>query len=191
MSSFESNPYAAPLAPAIPPPMPYAVPQVPYFRDGKLLVVRDGTALPMVCIRTNQPVTEKDWRKTKTLIWTPPWVYALIIVNLLIAAIVATIIQKKAKVTYSLGREARASINKKVGICLLMLFGAVGAIVVAFVQSNSGDSSFGALIITAVVLLIGSLVMMILTNPIKVSGYRDGWFQVKGCSPEFLDSIHS
>src|SRR3954470_1330729 len=108
-----------PLPPSV---LPYAVPyssHVPapgeLWRDGKLLVVSTFARLPDVCVKCNQPVpagTPGSKRMTQKLTWHHPALYFLILPGVLIYAIVAMAVQKKATVELSLcpvhnGKRAR------------------------------------------------------------------------------------
>lgn len=73
------------------------------YRDGdRILVIRDGTVLPPLCMRTGdrQDLT----RKKRTLQWAPSWVALLILVGVLIYAIVYICISKKVKIEFYLTR---------------------------------------------------------------------------------------
>ncbi|MBT3374753.1 MAG: DUF4339 domain-containing protein [Lentisphaerae bacterium] len=68
-------------------------------RTGKQLVVAKGAQLPDRCLKCSAPATHSF---RKLLRWHPSWVYILVIVNLLVFAIVAMCIQKKADFTFKL-----------------------------------------------------------------------------------------
>ncbi len=40
-----------------------------------------------------------------------------------------------------------------------------------------------------IVVIVMSLILFSIANPVKVVKFRDGWFRLKGCSPEFHDSL--
>lgn len=178
-----SNPYAPPAEASVPPTLPS---DVFFFCDGDFLVIRDGAELPNVCLRTNEPAGEGSWRKKRTMTWNPPWVFVLILVNILVLIIVALVTQKKAKMTYSLSAAARAAIVKKRGIAFFLLLATIGLFYVGFTQM--GDlvwvGMFGGIIS-----LIASLVFFAIADPIKVVKFHDGWFRIKGCSKEFLATL--
>src|SRR6218665_2136774 len=138
MSSNEVNPYMAPAATpgGTPPPIPLQFSAPFYFRDGKFLVVRDGAELPDVCLRTHEPVGGGGWRKKAPFVWNPPWVIALILITPLFGLIVMMIVRKIAKITYSLGGDARGKIIRWrfIGLALLM-----AAIALFFITSASHD----------------------------------------------------
>lgn len=180
----EPNPYAPPADLQT---LPAVDDGVRFFRDGRFLVVRDGAVLPEVCVITNEPTDSRNWRRRVKIAWTPPWVYALIIVNLIVLVIVSLIVQKKAQITYSLGSRARSRIvmRRSIGwILLLVCIGLFGAGVMA-----QTDEAMGITLTAAIVSLIASLILFVIANPVKVVKFKDGWFRIKGCSPEFLDTL--
>jgi hypothetical protein len=187
MNNIESNPYAPPAAESLPILLPKT--ETGYFyRDGKFLVVSNHAELPSRCLLTNQPVGEGGWRKSVAISWTPPWLYVTLLAGALIAIILILILQKKAKITYCLSPEGRGRIGRKKTIGWLLLAGAIALVFAAF-NLPDGSALTGISIIAALVALITSLVFFAIANPIKAVKYRDGWFRVKGCSPEFLDSL--
>jgi len=153
-------------------------------------VVWDGAVLPARCVRTNAPIGPEDWTKTKKMVFTPSWIWVLLLVNLLVAAIVGSILQKRFTITYSLCKAERARFRNRqiVGWLgfFLGLFGIVGAC--ASLASTSAHWPV-YLLVTAIVVMFGGLVFAVLGNVLKPVKFRDGWFVIKGCSPEFLDSI--
>lgn len=189
MSSNDVNPYSAPAAipAATPPPIPFHLSSPPYFRDGRLLVVRDGAELPDVCLRTHEPVGGGGWRKKTPIIWTPPWIIALILFSPPIGAIVMFAVRKRAKITYSLSGDARGKIIRwrLIGLALLM-----AAVALFFMAAGSNDdSTMLPLIIGGFAALLASLLPLALANPIKVAGYENGWFKIRGCSQDFLGTL--
>ncbi|RYD70170.1 MAG: hypothetical protein EOP84_27150 [Verrucomicrobiaceae bacterium] len=189
MSTSDFNPYTSPSSSVAPPSgtLAAAQPQLSFFRDGKFLVVRDGAELPLVCIRTNEPVKDGSWRKKVKITWNPTWVFFLILVNVIVLFIVALVTQKKAKITYSLSSAARGQIARKRMIGLALLLAAIGCTVIG---ANLADPDMLPwAIIGSIVLLLASVVIFVLSNPIKAGGYVNGWFKLKGCSPAFLDTL--
>ncbi len=189
MSSNEVNPYSAPAAirGATPPPIPFNHSSPLYFRDGKFLVVRDGAELPDVCLRTHESVGGGGWRKKTPILWTPPWIIALILFSPPIGAIVMFAVRKRARITYSLSGDARGKIIRWrfIGVALLM-----AAIALFFMAASSNDDdTMLSMIIGGFAALLASLLPLALANPIKVAGYENGWFKIKGCSPAFLDTL--
>ena len=181
----EINPYAAPADLATNPSL---APAGLYFSEGAFLVVRGGAELPEVCLITNQPLLQGAWRKKVQITWNPSWVFILILINIIVLVVVMLITQKKAKITYSLSADARGKIlrRRNTGFVLLLVF--VGALAYAIMQEGPGWIS-GVAGCTGAVSFITALVFFIIANPIKAMKHKEGWFRVKGCSKEFLDTL--
>lgn len=183
--SPDQNPYATPVAVGMP-PLPQSVSSY-YFRDGDLLVIRDGAVLPSRCVHTNQDVGPEDWTKRTRMTWTPPWVFVLILVNILVLLIVAMCVNKKAWLTYSLSRQARGRLIKRRSIAFLVFVAGVAASIGSGVYIE-GDLAVWLAVLCAVISLV-ALFVLALTSAISVKKHTDGWFSIKGCSPEFLNSL--
>ena len=137
MSDIDTNPYAAPVAQALPPLLPTTASGY-FYRDDKYLVVSNHADLPHRCVLTNQPVAPDGWRKPVAIAWTPPWVFVTVLAGALVALILILVLQKKAKITYSLSPEGRGRIQKKKMIGWLLLLVAIGLFVAAFNLADDG-----------------------------------------------------
>ncbi len=181
------NPYAPPQAWSGPPRLG---PGGQYRREGKLLAFLDGAELPRRCIRTNALVEDGGWRRTRTLVFTPSWVWVLIVVNVLVMAIVAILVRKKGRLTYCMSPETRRSV-------LVKQLWAWGVFVLGLGLLGAGfglvDEEYGAAILLGgiPVMFIGLILLMMWSTPLRVVRHADGWFRVRGCSQVFLDSLES
>ena len=118
----EENPYAPPSAPPLPQSHgPGGASLADFRREGNKLVVTKGARLPDICLVTGEP-TAPEQRRARRLYWTPSWVIALILVNLLVLIVVALLVRKSAMVTYSLSPEAtrRLRMGKLLGSVLFI-----------------------------------------------------------------------
>ncbi|MCW1887202.1 hypothetical protein OKA04_20860 [Luteolibacter flavescens] len=183
---MDENPYAPPAETSPPPDLYNPFNSAYYFRDGDFLVVRDGAELPPTCMRTNAPADAGSWRKRVTLAWTPPWVFFLLLINLIVLIVVMLFVQKRAKITYTLSAPVRRAIVWKQSVGGVLLVASVALIILFFAAEDGPDPVFG---LTGIVSLIVSLILFIIANPIKVVKFRDDWFRVKGCSPAFLAGL--
>jgi hypothetical protein len=180
----ETNPYAAPADVQTIVDVDNGV---KFFRDGRFLIVRDGAELPETCVVTNEPAESGSWRKRVKIAWTPPWVYVLILVNVIVLLIVAMIVQKKARITYSVGSRSRRKIvlRRSIGFVLFLLCVAL----FFFGATADTDEMVGIGILGGFAALIASLIFFVIANPVKVVKFKNGWFRIKGCSPDFLDTL--
>lgn len=108
------NPYAPP--PIVADTVPTATAPLKIegmWRDDNTLVVHRDAWLPPRCVKTNQPTTSF---LTRHLVWTPSWVYLLLIANVLLGAIVILIMQKKAVLRIGLTEERLAGRSRLIMI---------------------------------------------------------------------------
>jgi len=184
------NPYATPASLQNSETQPLGLSQDDgsYYRDGKFLIVKDGASLPSSCVITNEPVLQGGRRKPVSIAWTPPWICVIVVLGLLFALIAILAFQKKAKITYSLSERAWNKIVKRRAIGSALLLGGIGLIVIGFNAPSDATYTLAALLGGFLAILI-SLVVFVLAHPIKVTKFKKGWFRIKGCSPEFLETL--
>jgi hypothetical protein len=180
----EVNPYAPPVSLA-PPSLP---PSVLFRREGNHVVIRDGAHLPARCVRTNQPVEPNGWTRRKRMTWMPSWVWLLLLVHLIVLIIVGLCVQKKAWLTYSMTKGVRKGYIWRVGVSLIALIGGM-ALGMAGLVNMRASWGWPAVAVGGVMFLGGAIVAACFHSPLRVTRHRDGEFWIKGCSPEFLDSL--
>jgi hypothetical protein len=152
------------------------------WREGKVLVLRKGGQFPHRCIKCNEPAVAPGRRQKLT--WHPPAWYLLIFLAVLLYAIVALIVRKKAVV--------------EVGLCerhqKRVLFGRIvgwGGFVVllglsfAAVAQPSGDLGLVAMLF-ALPWVLATITFNRLLIPHRID---DHFVRVKGCGPAFLRSL--
>jgi len=152
------------------------------WRTKNQIVTRSEAPFPDRCVRCNAPAN--GYRLKRQLYWHPPAYYLFILLNLLIYAVVALCVRKKAIVHIGLCEKHRS--RRKVGIAVgwLGTLGGVGMIVGGAV----GES--GILAVLGIVLLLGGLVWVGLTgarlSPAKIT--KDNIW-IKGASKAFLAEL--
>ncbi len=181
------NPYAPPpLVAEYVSPAGYFGESDGLWRQGKLLVMLKEARLPPRCVKSNQPTNQFLKRN---LTWHPQWVLLLILINILICAIVAMIMQKKATIYIGLSPEwiarRRTCIMIAWGIAALAIVMFVGGIVLAQEYDPAA-----ILIGISPLLLIGAaiygLVGSRMVAPTKID---DRFVWLKGVCPEFLAKL--
>ena len=187
MTGPDSNPYATLADFTIGPPVfePKGL-----FRAGKFLYLQDGAALLELCLITNQETGVGDWRKKMKIAWTPPWVFLFVLTGVLVALIMMVFAQKKAKnhlQFVSSGPQADSSqaVDRFRVATPWYRFDARDG------EYGSGWRYFRNLFFAAVISILVSLVLLSVASPVKVAGHKNGWFKLKGCSPQFLDSLET
>lgn len=88
----EFNPYAAPQSAALAPPLERSAGPENCWRDGPDLLARPHADLPCYCVKCGEPAA--DYRK-RSFYWHSPWLYLLILVQMLVYLVVALIVRKQ------------------------------------------------------------------------------------------------
>ena len=89
----ELNPYQAPTAPIL--SGPGIADSTEAWRDGNLLVTRRKATLPPYCVKCAAPLDRP--LKKKRMEWAPPWIYLLLLLNILILLVVYLIVRKSGE----------------------------------------------------------------------------------------------
>ena len=152
------------------------------WREGKVLVLRQGSPFPHRCISCNEPAVAPGRRQK--LAWHPPAWYLLVLLAVLLYAIVAIIVRKKAVVEVGLceRHQKRVLFGRIVGwggfVVLLGLgFGAAA--------QPSSDLGLVAMLF-ALPWVLATITFNRLLVPQRID---DRFVRVKGCGPAFLNSL--
>jgi len=152
------------------------------WHEGDELVMDKDAELPARCIKCNGPESK---RVLKKLSWHSPWLYLLIFAGLLVYAIVAVIVSKRAKVGIGLCAAHAQSRQRKAWIA----WGLFGASVLSFIGSGVADS--GALAGIGFLVLIASGVFCALAvrlvQPVRID---DRQVRLKGVCRDYLNSLN-
>jgi hypothetical protein len=176
------NPYAPPIAsPANPAIAAMAVGAgSEIYRDGELIVARDGASFPDRCVRCND--SAGGFRVKKTFYWHPPSWYLLVLLSVLIYAVVAMVVRKKASFELALCPQHRKRRRNLIGIGLAL---PVLALVVV-ILSEGDPASVYFLIMGFLVGIVLAIVGAQILSPKKI---EDGYAYLKGARPQFLSSL--
>jgi hypothetical protein len=150
------------------------------WQDGKLVVVSLYADLPDRCVKCNLPAG--GYRVKRKLTWHPSGWYALILINLIVYAIVATIIQKKMTVHVGLCEKHRKRRLWLIGLGLgLPLLGGLGC-----TATLGSDSAIG---IGVVGFLAGIVLLIIGTNLLAAESIDDRFARIRGAHRSFLATL--
>jgi hypothetical protein len=151
------------------------------WRNQKVLVMIPDTPLPPRCVKCNEPAEEPT--KIRKVYWHHTGVYALILINLIIYAIVAAIVRKRALVAP--GLCARHKKRRQLG-----LFIGWGGLVAGIALMFAGGSDQGAYLGLGILLvLVSALTGMIVSRVLVARKIDQDYVWLKGCGAEFLDSL--
>lgn len=124
--------------------------------------------LPKVCVMTGATDATVEFRKVKFQ-WYPPWVNALILINIIVLAIVARILTKVAKGELAFSEAAWKRWRMwKLGL-VFSLLGMIGGIVVGIILLASNSSIGGVLVLVSFVQGIAVIILARRAGPAVVS----------------------
>jgi hypothetical protein len=176
---MEENPYQSPTT------VSNATHEVGGFRaDGKFLVVESIAVLPPICVKTNRPLTERDM-VLKQFTWCSPWWGLLILLSGLLLIVVYFLVRKKCTLTFGLDPSVRRKYRNRA------LFKVVAAVGLFFALPVVAGTNSTPAIAVVLGLFVFSIVSLLIGNAsLSVANYRSGEFWLRGCSKEFLTTIH-
>ncbi|MCY2989988.1 MAG: hypothetical protein NTY19_19265 [Planctomycetota bacterium] len=135
-------------------------------------------------MKTNQPVSEADF-KQRRLSFCPPIVGLLILLSGLLLILVYFIARKSCLITVGVSPSVRRKYRNRWIVKIV----AVVVLFFAILFAAAIDST--PLIIIVFVLFIVAIVSLFIGNsPLTITKYRKGEFWVSGCSREFLARIN-
>jgi hypothetical protein len=153
-----------------------------FRRSGALLITSPEVRLPPRCVKCNAPVDGP--LKRKRYYWHHPAIFALVLFNLLIYAIVAVIVRRRAEVTFGLCQVHRAKRNRAIvggllGVCL-----SIGLTAGAIGQQIPVLALVGILGVVVSIVVSAVVARALLPTRIDKAGA-----QFKGCGEGFLASL--
>jgi hypothetical protein len=134
------------------------------WRDGKLLIARQGAVLPDRCLRCNSPA--ERYQFSRTLVWASPWwLLVLLALGPLLYAITYLIVRKKGKVTVGLCPRHRKKRARIITVSWLIAQAGIGSIVGGLVISdNRTPTALGmATEVLIPVLIVGGLLLLVVS----------------------------
>src|SRR5438105_983048 len=119
------------------------------WRSGRVLVMGQGASLPDRCVKCNAPAHGQ--RLVRKLYWHSPFLYLLILASILIYAIVALIVRKRARVEIGICDSAR--FQRRLEIALGWLLGLGG--LVLFIVGLANDWNVGIVLLNLLAFIVG------------------------------------
>jgi hypothetical protein len=153
------------------------------WRDGNVLITLIGAEMPHRCVKCNGPADQPT--KARKVYWHHPGLYLLVVFNIIIYAIVATLARKTTFVRAGLCIEHK----KRRRIALIFAWtGSLSGIVLMFLGMGSSWGVWGALL--GVLLILGSVIGGLIFARIVYAKKIDKiYVRLKGCGIVFLDSL--
>jgi hypothetical protein len=133
------------------------------WRDGKMLVMNKEASLPARCVKCGVPVNAADFRRK--LMWHSPWVYLVILVNLLVYALVALIIRKRATVMVGLCERHRTRRRIFIAIAWALVAGGTTGLIATFSSTNASPG----LAVASFFAILGGMVFGVVASRVVVA----------------------
>ncbi len=155
------------------------------WRDGSVLVMHPMAPLPHRCVKCNeaadQPTAERK------VYWHHPGIYALILLNLIIYAIVAAIVRKRAIVAPGLCVQHKRRRRN----ALLVGWGGFALGIALFFAAGATESENGPMLVLAgiVSILAGIVWGIAFARVVYAKRIDELHVRLGGCGAAFLDSL--
>ena len=153
------------------------------WRDEKTLVMLHDADLPDRCVKCNKPAALPT--KPRRVYWHHWSIYLVVLLNILLYAIVALIVRKKAVVAPGLCALHKTRRAVALSIGWLGFSGSLALMFLGFADSINPAFAFLGLLL----LLVALLVLVGFSRIVYASRIDADYVRLKGCKPEFLDSL--
>jgi hypothetical protein len=152
------------------------------WRSGKFVVMGLKAELPDTCVKCHAPVAGSKLKRK--LRWHPPLVYLALLLNILIYAIIAAIMSKKADVDIGICAVHRAKRVRAMVIAWVLSLGGLAAIPWGISVDEGWLAGAGAVTFVAGLIwgVVGGRVVFA-----KKIDKEQAW--VGGCCPAYLDAL--
>lgn len=165
----------------LPPPPSIGLPGGGIWREDKTLVVSKDAVLPDRCVKCNAVTTSRLKRK---LSWHHPAIYLIILVAVLIYAIVAMVLRKKATIEVGLCEEHKAQRRTFIWISLLVALGGLGGFVLAIIAEDGTPAFIGLLLLVAAIIFGARSTRVVYAQKID-----DRFVWLRGVNADYLDQF--
>ena len=152
------------------------------WRSNRQLVTRSETPMPDRCVKCNAPAN--GFRLKRQLFWHHPAIYVLVLISVLIYAIVALIVRKKAMLHIGLCAAHRTQRKRTIAGCWLGALLGLGALI-----AGIGGADWVIGLVGAVVLLAALIVGAVRGGVVSAAKIDKNIVRVKGVCPDFLASL--
>lgn len=157
-----------------------------FWRSGRFLVMRKDAQLPDRCIKTNRPANGKRFRAN--LYWHHPAIYLLILINLLVYAVVAIVVRKKAIVYVGVTEEILQ--KRRRAIAIAWSVGIIGFFLLFSPLFFQSETLSNQLILLGFILILGGLIWgMVKATIVTATRINDDYIWIRGACKEYLASL--
>ena len=151
------------------------------WRWGRILVMGRNALLPNHCIKCNEPVTSKLKRN---IYWHSPFLYLLILISILVYAIVALIVRRRARIEVGICDKHLSQRRWVITISWLIFVGSI----VSFIVGLAYDHPL--LLLLSLFLFLGSIIFGAAKGRAVVVGRIDKeYIWLKGVRRQYLEAL--
>ncbi len=162
------------------------------YRKGDQLVMRKDAYLPARCVKSNQPVEGR--RLKRKLSWFHPLIYLSLLAGVLIFAILAIVLQKRATIYIGLSpewfRKRRRALWIGWVMGLLGLATLIGSIVIlAAFEDRAAWVGLAGLLSSLVLIFAAAIYGSAASRMVSPVRITDDYVWLKGIHPDFLADL--
>ncbi len=155
------------------------------WRDGDVLITLPGAAMPHRCVKCNEPADEPT--KARKVYWHHPALYLLLLFNIIIYAVTAAIVRKKAFVNAGLCMEHK---KRRRNALVVAWTGSFAGAVMMWLGMGSSWGVWG-LLLGVLLILASAIGGMIFARIVYAKRIDNSYVRLKGCGIAFLNSLPS
>lgn len=176
------NPYAPPTARLV------LETDADCWRDGKQVVLRRGADFPHRCVRCNAPGMPGP--RAQRFYWHSPWLYLLVIINILVYAVVALLARRSVKLYPVLCDAHRRERRVAALVVIALVLGGIGLLGVA-IDLDAKGSPLQPVALGAVPLVMLLAIALAAWKLRTLTAVRIDTLEVRvrGVGRPFLDSL--
>ena len=156
-------------------------------RAGSLLVATPGAQFPPYCVKCGQPA--QRWLN-KNFAWHNPWIYAVVLVNVLLYLIVALVVSKRMRLNVPLCAQHFGRRRMWLTIGWVLLAACIPVPIMIGAAGDGSDDAVGIAVLIGVGMFIASLVFLIIGSMlVRVQEITATEAIFSGISPAFLQYV--
>ncbi len=155
------------------------------WRSGKKLVMNREAELPDRCVKCNAPAN--GFRLKRNLIWHPPLIFLTILISILVYAVIAIIVRKRATVFVGLCPQHRTARRRAQWIAAGMFLLSLAMTIGGSFAADAGYVMVGVLGVFG--LLITLLYAIARTRTVWAARIDETHVWVKGVGAEYLAAL--
>jgi hypothetical protein len=160
------------------------------FRKGNQLVMHRLAMLPNRCVKSGEPAND---RLRRNLSWHHPAIYLTLLISILIYAILAIVLRRKATVYVGLSEAWFRKRRRAIGIGWTVALLGLATMIISFIlfsDPRSGAPWAGWVVLLGVLMILGGAIYGILFSQIITPArITDQYVWIKGVHPSLLADL--